>query len=96
MKDFAERYYREQVLRNWKDPKHVRRYIANDILPAFGTKTLRDVNALHVQALVYRRAPANANQPGPNPAGLALPSAATAESVWRWRTSFPGGRRLSP
>lgn len=40
---------------NWKDPKHIRRYLDKDVLTAFGTKALKDVNALDVQALVYRK-----------------------------------------
>lgn len=55
VREFAERYYKEQVVRRWKDPKDVRRYLDNEILPTFGDKALKDVNALDVQALVYRK-----------------------------------------
>jgi integrase len=55
VKEFAERYYTEQVVKNWKDPKHIRRYLDNEILPALGTKQLKDVTALDVQTLVYRK-----------------------------------------
>jgi len=55
VKEFGERYYKEQVLRNWKDPKSIRRYLDNEIFPTFGEKTLKEVNALDVQALVYRK-----------------------------------------
>ncbi|MGB6831269.1 MAG: integrase arm-type DNA-binding domain-containing protein [Terracidiphilus sp.] len=55
IKEFAERYYTEQVVKRWKDPKSVRRYLDNEIFPAFGEKALKDVNALDVQALVYRK-----------------------------------------
>ena len=55
VKEFGERYYKEQVLRNWKDPKSIRRYLDNEIFPTFGEKALKDVNALDVQALVYRK-----------------------------------------
>ncbi|HWG21428.1 MAG TPA: integrase arm-type DNA-binding domain-containing protein [Terracidiphilus sp.] len=55
VREFAELYYQEQVLRRWKDPKSVRRYLDNEILPALGNKLLKDVNALDVQALVYRK-----------------------------------------
>ena len=55
LKEFAERYYQEQVLRNWKDPKQIRRYLDKDVFPAFGAKALKDVNAIDVQTLVYRR-----------------------------------------
>jgi integrase len=53
--EFAERYFREQVLPNRKDPKQVRRYIDTQILPAFATMRLKDVNSLDVQSLVYRK-----------------------------------------
>lgn len=55
VKEFGERYYKEQVLRNWKDPKSIRRYLDNEIYPTLGLKALRDVNALDVQAIVYRK-----------------------------------------
>ena len=55
VQEFGERYYKEQVVRNWKDPKSIRRYLDNEIFPAFGEKALKDVNALDVQALVYRK-----------------------------------------
>lgn len=54
-REFGERYYKEQVLRRWKDPKAIRRYLDNEIFPTLGEKTLKDVNALDVQALVYRK-----------------------------------------
>lgn len=54
-KEFAERYYAEQVVKNWKDPKPIRRYLDKEILPAFGAKRLTEVNALDVQTLVYRK-----------------------------------------
>ncbi len=55
VKEFAERYYKEQVVNRWKDPKSVRRYLDNEIFPAFGEKALKDINALDVQTLVYRK-----------------------------------------
>jgi integrase len=55
VREFGERYYKEQVVRNWKDPKSIRRYLDNEIFPTFGEKILKDVNALDVQALVYRK-----------------------------------------
>ena len=55
VKEFGERYYKEQVMRRWKDPKTIRRYLDNEIFPTLGEKTLKDVNALDVQALVYRK-----------------------------------------
>ncbi|MGP8173196.1 MAG: tyrosine-type recombinase/integrase [Terracidiphilus sp.] len=52
---FGERYFNEQVMRNWKDPKSIRRYLDKQIFPTLGEKNLKDVNALDVQALVYRK-----------------------------------------
>ena len=52
---FGERYYKEQVVRNWKNPNSIRRYLDKEIYPSLGDKTLKDVNALDVQALVYRK-----------------------------------------
>ncbi|MGC9157812.1 MAG: tyrosine-type recombinase/integrase [Terracidiphilus sp.] len=55
VREFGERYYKEQVVRNWKDPKTVRRYLDNEVFPTLGQKALKDVNALDVQGLVYRK-----------------------------------------
>jgi integrase len=55
VREFGDRYYREQVLKNWKDPSDVRRYLSNEIYPTLGDKFLKDVTALEVQALVYRK-----------------------------------------
>lgn len=55
VKEFAERYYKEQVEKNWKDPKHIRRYLDKEILPAFGSALLKDVSPMDVQRLVYRK-----------------------------------------
>jgi integrase len=55
VREFGERYYKEQVLRRWKDPKAIRRYLDNEIIPTLGEKALKDVNALDVQGLVYRK-----------------------------------------
>jgi integrase len=52
---FGERYYKEQVLKRWKDPKTIRRYLDNEIFPTLGERLLKDVTALDVQALVYRK-----------------------------------------
>jgi integrase len=55
IREFGERYFKEQVIRRWKDPKAIRRYLDNEIFPTLGEKLLKDVNALDVQALVYRK-----------------------------------------
>jgi integrase len=43
------------VLRRWKNPKDIRRYLDSEIFPTLGEKALKDVNALDVQGLVYRK-----------------------------------------
>ena len=55
MREFAERYYQEQVVKNWKNPEHIRRYIDKEIFPAFGNKPIKDVDAQDVQNVVYRK-----------------------------------------
>jgi integrase len=55
VREFGERYYKEQVVANWKDPKTIRRYLDNEIFPSLGDRLLKDVTALDVQALVYRK-----------------------------------------
>jgi integrase len=55
VREFGERYYREQVVRNRKNPADVHRYLEREIYPAFGNKELKEVTALDVQALVYRK-----------------------------------------
>jgi len=55
VREFGERYYSEIVLERWKDPKHIRRYLDNEIFPTLGQRPLKDVNALDVQGLVYRK-----------------------------------------
>jgi integrase len=55
VREFGDRYFKEQVVRNWKDPSGVRRYLDNEIYPTLGEKLLKDVTALDVQALVYRK-----------------------------------------
>jgi integrase len=55
VKDFGERYFQEQVVRNWKNTDHIRRYLNKEIYPALGDKLLKDITALDVQAIVYRK-----------------------------------------
>jgi integrase len=55
VREFGDRYYREQVVRNRKKPTEILRYLEREIYPAFGSKRLRDVTALDVQELVYRK-----------------------------------------
>jgi len=55
VKEFAEQHYRERVLSNWKDPKAIRHFLDNEILPALGDRLLKNVTSLDVQALVCRK-----------------------------------------
>jgi integrase len=55
MWEFAERYYREVVVRSRKDPRNLRRYLDNEILPALGKKLLSEVTPTDVQSLVFRK-----------------------------------------
>ena len=45
----------EIVIRDRKDPRNIRRYLNNEILPALGSKQRREVTAADVQALVFRK-----------------------------------------
>jgi integrase len=55
VREFGERYFQEQVVRNWKKPAHVRRYLDNEIYRSLGDKLLKEITALDVQAIVYRK-----------------------------------------
>ena len=55
VREFGERYFQEQVMRNWKNPNQIRRYLDNEIYPTLGDKLLKEVTALDVQAIVYRK-----------------------------------------
>ena len=55
VREFGECYYKEQVIPNWKDPITIHRYLTKEVYPTLGSRALKDVNALDVQALVYRK-----------------------------------------
>jgi integrase len=55
VREFGDRYFQEQVARNWKNPVQIRRYLDNEIYPALGDKFLKEITALDVQAIVYRK-----------------------------------------
>jgi integrase len=55
VREFGDRYFQEQVIRNWKKPAHIRRYLDNEIYPTLGDKFLKEITALDVQAIVYRK-----------------------------------------
>jgi hypothetical protein len=41
VEEFGQRYYTEQVVKLWKKPEHVRRYLDNDIYPALAANSSR-------------------------------------------------------
>jgi hypothetical protein len=53
--EFAERYFREIVERDCKNPKPIRRYLDNEIYPRLAEKAVREVTSADVQALVFRK-----------------------------------------
>ena len=53
--EFGERYFSEVVQRDRKNPINMRRYLDNEVYPAFGYKRLEDVSTLEIQGLVYRK-----------------------------------------
>jgi integrase len=55
MKDFAERYYKEVILKDRKDPAQIHRYFVNEIYPPLGHRRLVDVSASDIQAIVFRK-----------------------------------------
>ena len=55
VREFGDRYYKEQVERNLKDPRQLRRYLDTAIYPTLGERKLKEITVLDVQALVYRK-----------------------------------------
>lgn len=55
MREFGDRYYREQVEKIQKEPKDIRRYLDSEIYPTLGERKLKKITVLDVQALVYRK-----------------------------------------
>ena len=55
MREFGDVYYKEQVEGKLKSALDFRRYLEAEIYPTLGDKPLKDLNALDVQALVYRK-----------------------------------------
>jgi len=55
VREFGERYLNEQVDKNWKDPSNERRYLEKDLFPELGDRLLKDITALDVQSVVYRK-----------------------------------------
>jgi hypothetical protein len=55
VREFGERNYSEIVEKRWKDLLYVRRRWHSGISPTIVEKSLKNVNALDVQGLVYRK-----------------------------------------
>ncbi len=55
VESFGQRFYREQVTKNRKNPADILRYLTAEINPTLGQKLLKEVTVLDVQALVYRK-----------------------------------------
>ncbi len=55
MREFGDRYYREQAMRTRKKPTEFLRYLTTYVYPAIGQKRLKELTALDIQAIVYRK-----------------------------------------
>ena len=55
VQEFGERYLKEQVDKNWKDPSNEHRNLEKGFFPEFGDRLLRDITAVDVQLVVYRK-----------------------------------------
>jgi len=55
VREFGERYLKEQVDKNWKDPSNEHRNLEKGFYPEFGHRLLRDITAVEVQLVVYRK-----------------------------------------
>jgi integrase len=55
MREFGDRYYREQAMRNRKHPAEFLRYLTTYVYPAIGQKRLKELTALDIQAIVYKK-----------------------------------------
>jgi hypothetical protein len=48
VKDFGERYYKEQIVKCWKDPNSIQRYLEKEICPAMRNRLPNDITAVDV------------------------------------------------
>jgi len=53
VKAFGQRYYDEQVAKNWKDPSGELRYLEKNLYPALGDRPLKEITAQDIQSIVY-------------------------------------------
>jgi len=55
MREFGERYFKDVVSQNVKEPYNLRRCLDREIYPVLGAKRLRDITAAEIQAIVFRK-----------------------------------------
>lgn len=55
MFEFGERYFKDIVQRDRKDPSGIRSYLDKDIYPRFADRPVRDITAADIQSLVFRK-----------------------------------------
>lgn len=55
MFEFGERYFREIVQRDRKDPSSIRAYLDKEIYPKFSERPVKDITMADVQSLVFRK-----------------------------------------
>ena len=53
VQDFCERYFKEVIQKDRKDPTDLRRYLDKEIYPALGSRPMKEVTAQDVQRLVF-------------------------------------------
>jgi integrase len=53
--EFAERFFKEVVAKDRRNPSSPRRYLDKSILPAIGTKVVRDVTTEDVRAIIWKK-----------------------------------------
>lgn len=53
--EFGERFFREVVTKDWQDITIPRRYFDKSILPAIGSKAVRDVTTEDVRAIIWKK-----------------------------------------
>ncbi len=55
VREFGERYLKEQVDKNWKEPSNEHRYLKKNFFPEVGDRPLKNITAVDVQSVVYRK-----------------------------------------
>lgn len=55
VREFGDLYFKDHVEGKLKSAKDFRRYLDSEIYPSLGARPLKELNALDVQALVYRK-----------------------------------------